>query len=79
MKQERTKFREELESRVDFILDWYKNCVRCDETLKNARRDVNGIFDEVCDKFGLSDPPISLQTRFGDDDCITIDVVNKEL
>lgn len=73
------EFRRDLERRLDIALDWYKDCIRCDETLKNARRDVNSVFDSVCKQYGITDSPIMLRTRFSDDNYIVVDYIDRKV
>jgi len=80
MNETRAKeFRKELERRLDIALSWYKDCIKCDETLQNARRDVNSVFKFVCKQYDITNSPVMLRTRFSDDNYIVVDYIDRNI
>jgi len=60
------EIREYLEKRLDYTLEWYKDCTLCEETLINARKDVASILEETVNKYKLKNIPFTLKTVIED-------------
>lgn len=60
------EIREYLEKRLDYTLEWYKDCILCEETLINVRKDVASILEETVNKYKLKNTPFTLKTVIED-------------
>jgi hypothetical protein len=50
-----------LEARLYDTMEWYRDCVSCEETYDNIRRDVKSILKETTTKFGLEELPFHIR------------------
>lgn len=73
-----TRFRACLEQRLAAALEWYVDCDVCDQTLANARRDVESVLRDTCALFEITDVPFLLRVRFEGDELV-VTTVSREL
>lgn len=50
-----------LKERLSYTMEWYKDCVSCEKTFDNIRKDINSIVQETCAKFSLKELPFLLK------------------
>lgn len=71
------QFSKELEARLNDCLEWYRNCDVCDETLKNAKKDLNSVLKEVCKKYDFNN--LFTLTALFENDIIVVKILDKKL
>lgn len=72
-----SKLIDELYSRLDYCLEWYKGCDVCQETLDNVRADVNSVFEEF-ERNNKLTLPFTLKVTF-EDDLIVLKPLDRKL
>jgi hypothetical protein len=81
MKKSRVKeIKKYLETRLYDTMEWYHDCVSCEETYDNIRRDVKSILKETTTKFGLEELPFHIRLDVEDDGkIIVLKAIDKSL
>lgn len=72
------QIKNEFELRLHACMEWYSSCIQCEETLDNVRKDVKSLYEEICEKHKLNDPPFIFSV-FMEDGFIVVKAINKKL
>lgn len=67
-----------LYTRLEEIIIWYEGCDAVDETLQNAKRDVDSVLREMVVKFKLKPVPFYPSLTFDMNNKIVVKFVNRE-
>lgn len=68
-----------LYTRLEEIVIWYEDCDAVDETLQNARKDIDKVLTEMTVKFKLKPVPFFPSLTFDTNNKIVVKFVQKEL
>jgi hypothetical protein len=73
-----TDIRVELEKRLSYMMEWYKDCILVEETFANIRREANSVLGEVEKKYNLGSLPFAIDLKVVDG-YVILKTVSKEL
>jgi len=69
-----------LEDRLSYTMEWYKDCVSCEKTFDNVRKDISSIVQETCTKFNLKELPFIFKLDTEDNGkIIVVKTIDKNL